>query len=127
MEENLKELIKIFYEEKLQADLYKKSADNYNKEIKDGMTELGISEFESDGLVAKMSIQQRESFNDMKLLEVLRTYSDEIPGLIVMEPKVDMDRLEDAIYNGRIDATILTPAKEVKEVVTLKVSKKKEK
>lgn len=131
MEENndermLNALIGSFYDHKQKADHYKKEAEAENLEIKDTMNTMNIKEFNGDFLTAKINIQKRESFNDAKLLNLLDSYKDKIPGLIVMKPVVDMDKLEDAIYNGLLDATLLTPAKEVKEVVTLKVTKRKE-
>ena len=38
---------------------------------------------------------------------------------------VDMDELENVIYNGWLDASELTNCKQVKEIPTLKVTKKK--
>lgn len=124
-ERELNSVIECFYADKQQADKYKKSADKYNKEIKDTMDNMNIKEFEGDNLVAKITVQKRESFNDAKLLEILEKYKEKIPGLIVMQPTVDMDKLEDAIYNELINASELQPSRQIKEVVTLKVTERK--
>lgn len=126
MEENLKELIRLFYEDKQSLEKYKKSTEEYNKEIKEGMKELDINEFETDdGLIAKISIQNRESFIDEKLIEKIK--ESKVPGIIKTKEYVDMDALEDAIYNGKFDASTLTTCKTSQKVVTLKVTKRKEK
>lgn len=124
MEENLNNLIDLFYTEKQQLDELKKSTTEYNKEIKEGLQELGVAEFITDtGLTAKMNVQKRESFNDEKLIQRLKELG--ATGAIKTVEVVDYDRLEDAIYNDELDATKLSDCKEVKEVVTLKVTKKK--
>lgn len=120
----LNSTIECFYEDKKQLDTYKKSTDEYNKEIKKLMNELNKTEFETDsGLVAKINIQNRESFNEDKLIEKLK----ELKGNTAIKTKeyVDMDELEDLIYNGYIDAAQLSSCKVSKEVVTLKVSERK--
>ena len=125
MEENLNDLIQAFYEDKKHLDGYKKATDKYNKEIKKLMQEQDITEFETEnGLVAKINIQKRESFNDEKLLAKLK----ELNGFTAIKTieVVDMEELENLIYNGNIDASQLTNCKETKEVITLKVNKKKE-
>ena len=121
--ENLKELVRFFYEDKQQLDNYKKSTDEYNKNIKELMNELELIEFESDDLVAKIGTQNKESFNEDKLIDKLKSLN--IEGIIKTKEYVDMDALENAIYNELLDASELTPCKEVKVVTTLKVTKKK--
>lgn len=121
--DNLKELVRLFYEDKQQLDNYKKSTEEYNKSIKDIMNELDLTEFEDNGLVAKIGVQNRESFNEEKLIEKLKSLN--INGVIKTKEYVDMDALENAIYNELLDASELTPCKEVKVVTTLKVTKKK--
>ena len=121
--ENLKELVRLFYEDKQQLDNYKKSTDEYNKDIKEIMGQLDLTEFESDDLVAKIGVQNRESFNEEKLIDKLKALN--VEGVIKTKEYVDMDALENAIYNELIDASELTSCKEVKTVTTLKVSKKK--
>lgn len=123
-EDLLKELIEVYYEDKTAMDGYKKSVDKHNKQIKEMMQDYNIEELETDnGLVAKMNIQKRESFNEAKLLEKLKTLGVTTP--IKTIEVVDMDLLEDSIYNGQLDASKLSDCEQVKEVITLKVNKKK--
>lgn len=124
MEENLHELILGYYNEKQELDKSKKIVDEYNKEIKEGLAELGVTEFTTkSGLVAKLSTQKRESFNESALIEKLLEL--DIKEAVELVPQINWDKVEDLIYNGKLDAAELTPYKEVKEVVTLKVSKPK--
>lgn len=125
LESELKELVRLFYEDKQQLDSYKKSTEEYNEKIKESMYTLNIDEFSDDdtGLIAKIGIQNRESFNENKLIEKLKSLN--IEGVIKTKEYVDMDALENAIYNELLDASELLPCKEVKVVKTLKVSKKK--
>lgn len=124
MEENLNELIKLFYSDKIELDKYKKSTDDYNKDIKSALIELGIDEFESDnGLIAKLIKQKRESFDEEKLINKLKELNVKKP--IKTIEIIDYEVLEDIIYNNELDATKISDCKQCKEVLTLKVSKKK--
>ena len=123
-EDELQILIQAFYGDKQNLDVYKKTTDEYNKEIKKVMTDRNIDEFVTeDGIVAKLSIQNRESFMDDKLISKLKQLGVTTP--IKTVEIVDMDELENVIYNGQLNAAELTDCKQVKQVTTLKVSKKK--
>ena len=99
-------------------------ADDFNAAIKTLMAELDKEEFvTSNGLIAKRSVQKRESFNEGKLIERLKELG--AVGAIKTVEVVDYDRLEDAIYNEEFDATKIADCKQIKEVVTLKVTQKK--
>lgn len=120
----LDEMIKNFYEDKQQADHFKKIAEDFNSQIKELLTQENLKEFETtNGLIAKMTIQKRESFDEDKLIAKLKVLN----GYTAIKTKeyVDMDELENLIYNGHIDAGQLTDCKQIKEVTTLKVNKKK--
>ena len=121
----LNSTIECFYQDKQQLDKYKKSTEEYNKEIKELMSKIDKTEFETDnGLKAKISLQKKESFNEDKLIQKLK----DLNGFTAIKTKeyVDMDELENLIYNGHIDAGQLTSCKQVKEVKVLKVTKLKE-
>lgn len=124
---NLEQLIDAYALNKNELDSYKKICDAENAEIKALMTELELDKASTEDYTATLSIQHRETMDEDKLLEVLRDagYAD-----IVIRTKeyVDMDLLEAAIYHGRIDKETLFAmqrCKEVKEVQTLKISKRK--
>lgn len=124
---NLEQLIDAYALNKNELDSYKKICDAENAEIKALMTELELDKASTEDYTATLSIQHRETMDEDKLLEVLRNagYAD-----IVIRTKeyVDMDLLEAAIYHDRIDKDTLLAmqrCKEVKEVQTLKISKRK--
>ena len=120
----LDEMIKNFYTDKQEADHFKKMADDFNAAIKTLMAELDKEEFvTSNGLIAKRSVQKRESFNEGKLIERLKELG--AVGAIKTVEVVDYDKLEDAIYNEEFDATKIADCKQIKEVITLKVTQKK--
>ena len=125
MEEvSLNDYVEEFYIVKGEADKYKRLADEDNKKIKELMQKDNLTEFETDnGLIAKMNTQQRESFNETALMEKLLEI--DAKEAIDLVPTINWDKVEDMIYNGKLSPSILAPYKEVKEVVTLKVSKKK--
>lgn len=124
---NLEQLIDAYALNKNELDSYKKICDAENAEIKALMTELELDKASTEDYTATLSIQHRETMDEDKLLEVLRNagYAD-----IVIRTKeyVDMDLLESAIYHDMIDKETLFAmqrCKEVKEVQTLKISKRK--
>lgn len=124
---NLEQLIDAYALNKNELDSYKKICDAENAEIKALMTELELNKASTEDYTATLSIQHRETMDEDKLLEVLRDagYAD-----IVIRTKeyVDMDLLENAIYHEMIDKDTLLAmqrCKEVKEVQTLKISKRK--
>lgn len=123
----LEELIDAYALNKNELESYKKICDSENAEIKSIMNELELSKANTDDYIATLSTQKRETMDEDMLLDVLREsgYAD-----IVIRTKeyVDMDLLEDAIYHEKIDTETLLKmqnCKQVKEVQTLKITKRK--
>ena len=122
----LETLIPIYYDNKQNLDFYKKECDAQNAEIKKLMAEQDIKEAEFLGIVAKYVIQKKESFNEEALLKLLK--DNGYTNVIKTKEYVDMDALEDALYHDTIDTDTIVAmdkCKEVKEVVQLRISKKK--
>lgn len=126
--QTLDELIPAYAENKSMLDDYKKICDSENKQIKEMMDE---GSYEAGGYKATKSIQHRESFNEDKLLDVLQQYGVAYDEKIIKTKEyVDMDALESAIYKQKLDNPMLMEidkCRETKEVVTLRISKVKEK
>lgn len=125
--ETLDDLIPRYAENKALLDDYKKVCDEENKKIKDMMEE---GSYESGGYKATKSVQHRESMNEDKLLELLKNTSAIYHGIIKTKEYVDMNALESALYKGTLSKDVLLEidkCREVKEVVTLRISKVKEK
>ena len=124
----LNTLIPVYYDDKQNLDFYKKQCDAGNAKIKELMAEQKITDFEVDGITAKYIIQKKESMDEDKLLILLKERGYE--NVIRTKEYVDMDALEDALYHDTIDKDTIVEmdkCKSVKEVIQLRVSKKKEK
>lgn len=120
METDLNQLIDLFYSNKQQLEKYKKATEICNKEIKQGLEELGTNEFETEsGLKAKITIQKRESLDEENL--IARLLELKADAAVELVPTINWVKLEDMIYNGKLDAAELIPYKNVKEIKTLKV------
>ena len=97
---NLKETVKLFYQEKQSFDNLKKGVDKLNLKIKEMMQKEGTDEVEVDGIKAKRTVSERTSFIDEILLETIKELK--IPGIIKTKEYVDMSALETAIYKRQI-------------------------
>ena len=124
--ELLENLIPQYALNKSELDSYKKLCDAENAQIKEIMLSESIEEATSGGYVAKVVVQNRESMNEEKLLEIAHHHG--ISEIVKTKEYIDFDALENAIYRGLINQEIILEmdsAKEVKEVVTLRISKVK--
>lgn len=124
-EEKLQELIPHYQLNKSEMDSYKKVVDKDNKEIKMIMLESQLPEFIVGDIKATCSVSEREDFIEEALIEKLKEMK--VDGVIKMREYIDMDALENAIYNGELNAAELASCQTKKEVVTLRVTKIKEK
>lgn len=124
----LDSLIPQYVFNKGEADSYKKICDKENAKIKSIMTEFDLSNYEVAGYKATKSVSERETLNEEMLLQIAHQHG--ISEIIKTKEYVDFDALEKAIYDSKISKEILLEmdkAKEVKEVITLRVTKIKEK
>ncbi len=123
-EEKLEQLIPHYQLNKSEMDSYKKIVDKDNKEIKEIMLSSQLSEFIVGDIKATCSVSERENFIEEALIEKLKDMK--VDGVIKMKEYIDMDALENAIYNGELNAAELASCQTKKEVVTLRVTKIKE-
>lgn len=126
--QDLDTLIPRYAANKAEMDDYKKICDRENAEIKSIMKDFVVSSYEASGYTATYSVSERTSMNEEMLLDIAHNYN--IPGIVKTKEYIDYDALEKAIYDGEISEEILLEmdkAKTVKEVVTLRVSKVKQK
>lgn len=117
-------LIPRYAQNKLELDSYKKICEKENAEIKKIMKDYALPTHVVGDYKAVYTIQKRETINEEKLLEIAHQYG--ISDIIKTKEYIDFDALENAIYHGQISADVLAEiakTKEVKEVVTLKVTK----
>ena len=121
--QRLIDLLPVYYAQKSQMDLIKKEVDKENAEIKSIMAESGITEIISKDIRASYSVSTRQDFVEEALLAKLKEMK--VRGVIKKKEYVDMEALENAIYNGKINAAELAPCQTIKEVATLRGSKLK--
>lgn len=128
-EEELDKLIASYVLNKSEFDSLKKITERDNGRIKDMMFELNLSERQVGDKIVKRIVQERESLNEERLLELVKKWPQEIQAKIIKTREyVDTDCLEDAIYSGSIPSDYLIDmdmCRETKEVVTLRISKVK--
>ena len=125
---DLDTLIPQYAANKSELDGYKKICDRENAEIKAIMKDLVLSHYDAGGYRASYSVSERESMNEEMLLDIAHRLG--IPEIVKTKEYIDFDALEDAIYNNRISQEVLLEmdkAKEIKKVVTLRVTRIKEK
>lgn len=130
----LEECIKRYGENKDYIKPYEKEIKEDNDTIKKIMKENKIKTFPGGDYVATYRIDVSEDFDYDKLVQVIQNfwtesghYDERCPFLKVkFEP--DMEALENAIYNGEFDASLLAGCKVKKETPKLIINKaKKEK
>lgn len=122
------ELIDQYYDDKKKSDDLKKQVEELNKTIKAEMLDAGEDVVETDNYKATRSVSVRSSIDEEAWLRILKEQASLPEGIIKTKEYVDMDALEDAIYNGHISKDTLLRLNEYKkdsEVVTLKVTKRK--
>ena len=129
-EENLTldELIPVYAENKADLDQIEKVCKTQNAEIKKYMEELGEDEHTAGGYTVKYIVSERESMNEERLLEMMKKHN--VPGVIKTKEYVDMDALENYLYNVVMSdemAADLNSCREVKQVVQLRIGKEKKK
>ena len=124
---DLDTLIPQYAVNKSELDDYKKICDKENAQIKAIMKDFVVTNYEAGGYKANYIISRRESMNEAKLLDIAHRYN--LDSIIKTKEYIDFDALEDIIYKGGVDAEALLEmdkAKEVKEVISLKITKVKE-
>lgn len=124
--ETLESLIERYALNKNELDAYEKLCNKDNSEIKRMMLDDGLDTFISKNYSASISKAKRETFDEDKLIDVLKTSN--LKSVIKTKEYVDMDALESAIYNGKVPNDVLikmNDCKNIKEVITLRVSRKR--
>lgn len=124
-EMDLDSLILTYAENKQILEDYRKICDEENKQIKELMD---TGSYEVGDYKVTKSVSTKDSMNEDKLLETLKNCG--VVTVIKTKEYVDIDALENAIYAGEISKEVLLEidkCRETKEVVTLRISKVKEK
>lgn len=118
--EMLERLIPLYLENKTEMANRKKYVDRYNSEIKQIMTDAGMQTAIVGNTKATCTISERVDFIDEALIAKIKELG--IKGIIKKREYVDMNALENAIYNKKIDPIELADCQTKKQVVTLRIS-----
>lgn len=122
---SLNELIPLYYEANAQAKKFKETATALSEQIKEICLKDGLKKVELDGFKANVVIQNRSSFDDEVLLECVKKLDESVKTKIIrVKEYVDPQELEKAVFVGAVKPEEIKPAEIVKEVVTLRVTKK---
>lgn len=125
---NLDELVTRYGTLKGEMDSYKKQVDEDNKEIKRLMSEQGLKTVSAGGYVATYSVSKSEGFDEDKLVQKLHSIWK---GESISNPYIkmvfvpNMEAIENAIYNGVINAAELSDCRVTKETAKLLIKKEK--
>lgn len=127
----LEECISRYGENKAHIKPYEDEIKKDNSKIKEIMNKENIKEFSGGKYVATIRVDKTEDFDKEKLVQVIqKDWADRGLGYmycpyLVVKYEVDMERLENAIYNGEFDATKLAECKVTKETPKLIIKEKK--
>ena len=132
---DLDTLIPQYAANKNELDSYKKICDKENAQIKAIMKDFVVTGYEAGGYKASYIVSKRETMNEEILISLFTSVPGFVSvaenyGIIKNKPYIDFDALEKAIYDDKLNQDQLlelNKAKETKEVVTLKVTKVKQK
>nr|DAM30912.1 MAG TPA: hypothetical protein [Bacteriophage sp.] len=124
---DLSKIIDAYKESKDEENRLHKINDETCKNIKSYMQMLGVDKLNGSEYTANLSIKQNESLNDDLAIEILKSNLDEETVRTVIKSKeyIDEDALEKLVYAGLFDITKLAKAKIVKNVSTLRITKRK--
>ena len=128
--EKLQGLIETYGEHKAEKDKYTKLTDTENKVIKQEMARLNLGECEAGEYIAKYQLISSESFDEDSLITCFLSVpywcgvNDEYE-IVKYTPYIDMNALENAIYDGRFDPKLLAEYKQIKKTERLTIKTKK--
>lgn len=128
----IEDTIRSFYEKDTVMKSIKKEVEEKKETIKNYFIDNSIEEMSVDDIKCTVSSSERSTFNTDRCLAVLSNMliNEEIDkskydSIVKMQPYVDEDALEKAIYNNEFDPSKLSDCIESKTIYTLRVSKKK--
>ena len=101
----------------------KRLCDEEKEQIKDFLAQGGYESFSTQNYTVNRVVAERETLNEEKLLPILKSYwitthgSIECPYIKTKE-YIDMDRLEEAIYQKELTPSVLAEMDTCREVTT---------
>ena len=134
VEPAINRLVKDYYEHDKQLKSIKKVCDDEKDTIKNYYLDMGIDTLEVDNIKCSVSTSYRQTINTDSCIQILNSMVDNgkisaelWDSIVKMQPYIDEDALEKAIYNNQIDAAELTNCIDSKPVHTVRVGLKKTK
>ncbi len=124
----LYELIDQYGQNNTKLNALKKTCDSLKSDIKTTMSKLDATEFDTGTYTAVLSTVSKESMDDDLLVDFVRNLG--LRGVIKKKEYVDMDKLEKAIYAGKLTKEQLVEMDKCKVVssyqkLTVRKTKKK--
>lgn len=127
-------LIEDYYDHDKQLKSIKKVCDAEKETIKNYFLDADIDTLEVNNIKCSVSTSYRQTINTDNCIQILNSMVDngkistELWGCIVkVQPYIDEDALEKAIYNNQIEATELANCIDSKPVHTVRIGLKKTK
>ena len=90
---------------------YTKESKPLGDQIKKLLAGYDMTEFRTEHVIATITESKSETMNESKLFQICKALN--IRGLIKKREYVDLQTLETAIYEGKVDANLLNDAKEI--------------
>ena len=124
----LGEMVENYGNSKKKLDEIKKETDGLNKDIKEIMSTEGLKDCSSEHFTAKYTLVTSEKLDEEKLLSFMHEHS-EFGDAIKTREFIDMETLENMIYNGKIPSELIAEISKFKEKssiarLTIKENKK---
>ena len=126
---DLDTLIPSYAKNKQEFDYYKKLCEKENAQIKKIMMGFVVQQYPAGKYVANCKVVKKETFDEEMLINIIKSLGI-VPNVIKTKEYIDYDELEQYLYTNDVPKEIileLDKAKEVKDVVTLRVTTDKRK
>lgn len=123
--------IESLLEEKSEVEAANKRVKKKLDELKKDMLDCGVTTLRSGQVNVVVSETERVDMDEAKLIEMLQQLAangDKIAeSCLITKPAVDVTKVEEAVYNNRLDPTIITKATTCKTTRQLRITKLKDK
>lgn len=124
--ENLKTLINDYADKDKLFKSVEKECNNLKSDIKDTMSDMKITDFDTGDYTAVLSTVTKETMDEELLIPFIKNLN--IRGIVKKKEYVDMNALEKAIYSGKLSQENLIEMNKCKtssSYTTLRVKKNK--
>lgn len=121
---SINEKINNYYTQKKELDKQQKAVLQLGREIKEHLLDNGLSEYDAGKLSVSISEVNKDVLDEDRLMEEVR---NEFPQVIKTKEYVDMDELENLVYNRQVSPDFLQQFIIHKEpIIRLNIKQRKE-